>query len=299
MGRIPRAGRRHDGDCRSFHCRPGAERMKVLTATQMREADRLTTERYGISSLQLMENAGAAIADFLRKKFPNLAQRKIVVLGGKGNNGGDGLVVARLLKESGCSPKVVLFSNPGAVEGDAGVNLKRWQKESGELRVVTSSAEREPLRAELDSANLIVDALLGTGLRGPVEGLLGSVIAEVNTARKKNGARTSVVSVDMPSGLSSDAEDFEGPVVIADFTVTLTAPKLGQLVSPRASSCGVLVVRQIGTPPELLESDPHLKMHWLEPGEFHRLPLARSPASHKGSYGHALIVAGSVGKSGA
>ena len=273
--------------------------MKVLTAAQMREADRLTTERYGISSLQLMENAGAAIAEFLSEKFPGLARQKIVVLCGKGNNGGDGLVVARLLRESGCSPEVILFSNPSAVEGDAGVNLKRWQQGLGELRVVTSIPEWDPVRTGLDNANLIVDALLGTGLRGPVEGLLGSVIAEVNTARKKNGARTSVVSVDMPSGLSSDAEDFEGPVVTADFTVTLTAPKLGQLVSPRASSCGVLVVRQIGTPPDLLESDPHLKMHWLEPGEFRGLPLKRDPDSHKGSYGHALIVAGSLGKSGA
>jgi NAD(P)H-hydrate epimerase len=273
--------------------------MKVLTAAQMREADRLTTERYGISSLQLMENAGAAIAEFLKGKFPDLAQRKIVVLCGKGNNGGDGLVVARLLKESGCSPEVVLFANPGAVEGDAAVHLKRWQQGLGELHVVTSAPEWEPIRAELDRADLIVDALLGTGLRGPVEGLLASVIADVNAIRKKNGKRTCVVSVDMPSGLASDAEDFGGPVVNADFTVTLTAPKLGQMVSPRASSCGVLEVRNIGTPPELLESDPHLKMHWLEPGEFRGLPLARDPASHKGSYGHALIVAGSLGKSGA
>ena len=112
--------------------------MKVLTAAQMQEADRLTTERYGIPSLQLMENAGAAIAEFLRERFAGLTRRKIVVLCGKGNNGGDGLVIARLLKESGCSPEVILFSNPGAVEGDAGVNLKRWQQGLGELRVVTS-----------------------------------------------------------------------------------------------------------------------------------------------------------------
>jgi hydroxyethylthiazole kinase-like uncharacterized protein yjeF len=278
--------------------------MKVLTAAQMREADRLTTERYGISSLQLMENAGTAIAEFLREKFDGLAQRKIIVLCGKGNNGGDGLVVARLLKESGCSPEVVLFADPGATGGDSAVNLKRWQQSLGKLRVVTSSAEWDAVRAELDSADLIVDALLGTGLRGPVEGLLSSVISDVNAARRQNGGRgkdskTFVVSVDMPSGLSSDAQDFGGPVVHADFTVTLTAPKLGQMVSPRASSCGVLVVRNIGTPPELLESDPHLKMHWLEPGEFRGLPLLRDPVSHKGSYGHALIVAGSLGKSGA
>jgi hydroxyethylthiazole kinase-like uncharacterized protein yjeF len=278
--------------------------MKVLTAAQMREVDRLTTERYGISSLQLMENAGGAIAEFLREKFDGLAQRKIIVLCGKGNNGGDGLVIARLLKESGCSLEVVLFADPGATEGDAAVNLKRWQQSLGKLHVVTSSAEWDPVRAELDSADLVVDALLGTGLRGPVEGLLSSVIADVNAPRTLNGAggkdsKTFVVSVDMPSGLSSDAQDFGGPVVHADFTVTLTAPKLGQMVSPRASSCGALVVRNIGTPPELLESDPHLKMHWLEPGEFRGLPLLRDPVSHKGSYGHALIVAGSLGKSGA
>src|ERR1700686_4624112 len=142
--------------------------MKVLTAEQMREADRLTTERYGIPSLQLMENAGAAIAEFLRGKVSGLARRKIAVLCGKGNNGGDGLVVARLVKESGCAPEVFLFSDPGAVEGDAGVNLKRWQQGLGELHVVTSLSEWESARAALASAGLIVDALFGTGLRGPV-----------------------------------------------------------------------------------------------------------------------------------
>jgi ADP-dependent NAD(P)H-hydrate dehydratase / NAD(P)H-hydrate epimerase len=276
--------------------------VKVLTAAQMRDADRLTTERYGIPSLQLMENAGAAITEFLREKCSGLARRKIVVLCGKGNNGGDGLVVARLLKESGCAPEVCLFSNPGAVEGDAGVNLKRWQQSLGELHVVTSLSEWEPARESLAGADLIVDALLGTGLRGPVEGLLGAVIDDVNAARVKKGgknSRTLVVAVDMPSGMASDAQDLGGPVISADFTVTLTAPKLGQLVSPRASSCGVLVVRSIGTPQELLESDPHLKIHWIEPGEFRALPLARDPAANKGTYGHALIVAGSLGKSGA
>ena len=129
--------------------------MKVLTAAQMREADRLTTERHGISSLQLMENAGTAIAEFLRGKFPDLASRKIAVLCGKGNNGGDGMVVSRLLKESGCSPEVVLFANPGEVEGDAAVNLKRWQQGLGDLHVVTSSPEWEPVRADLDRADLI------------------------------------------------------------------------------------------------------------------------------------------------
>ena len=182
------AGRRHDRNRLALLRAPaGAPRMKVLTAAQMREADRLTTERYGIPSLQLMENAGAAIAEFLREKFAGLAHRKIVVLCGKGNNGGDGLVVARLLKESGCAPEVFLFSSPGAVEGDAAVNLKRWQQGLGELHVVTSLSEWESARAALAGADLIVDALLGTGLRGPVEGLLGAVIEDINAARAKKG----------------------------------------------------------------------------------------------------------------
>jgi NAD(P)H-hydrate epimerase len=108
-----------------------------------------------------------------------------------------------------------------------------------------------------------------------------------------------VVAVDMPSGLASDSQDFGGPVVAADYTVTLTAPKVGQLVLPSSTCCGELVVKDIGTPPELLESDPHLKIHWIEAAEFRALPLERDPIANKGSYGHALIVSGSLGKSGA
>jgi hydroxyethylthiazole kinase-like uncharacterized protein yjeF len=273
--------------------------MKALTAAQMREADRLTTERYGISGLQLMENAGAAIAEVLREKFSDLPGRKIVVLCGKGNNGGDGMVVARLLAGMGAAPRVYLFANPGSVEGDAAVNLKRWQQSLGELYVVTSPAEWESARVVLGEVDLIVDALLGTGLRGPVEGLLGEVIGDVNAAQQQSRGRKIVAAVDMPSGLASDMEDFGGRVINADFTVTLTAPKLGQLVLPHSSCCGQLIVRGIGTPPELLEADPHLKIHWIEPSEFRALPLRRAPDSNKGTYGHALIIAGSVGKSGA
>jgi hydroxyethylthiazole kinase-like uncharacterized protein yjeF len=273
--------------------------VKVLTAAQMREADRLTTERYGIPGIELMENAGTAICEFLREKFADLTSRKILVLCGKGNNGGDGLVVARLLKDFGSSAVVLLFANPGSVEGDAAANLKRWQQGIGELYVVTSEAEWHSARPALAEADLIVDALLGTGLRGPVEGLLGAVIEDLNAARAKRRGKMIVVAVDMPSGLASDSQDFGGPVVAADFTVTLTAPKVGQLVLPHSPCCGELVVKDIGTPSELLESDTHLKIHWIEPAEFRALPLARDPVANKGTYGHALIVAGSLGKSGA
>ena len=273
--------------------------MKVLTAAQMREADRLTTERYGISSVELMENAGTVIVEFLREKFADITTRKILVLCGKGNNGGDGMVVARLLKDSGSPAVVFLFANPSSIEGDAAANLKRWQQGLGELYVVTSEAEWQSARTALAEADLVVDAMLGTGLRGPVEGLLGAVIEDLNETRSKRRGKMAVVAVDIPSGLASDAQDFGGPVVAADFTVTLTAPKVGQLVLPNSPCCGVLVVKDIGTPPELLESDSHLKIHWIEPKEFRGLPLVRDPVANKGTYGHALIVAGSLGKSGA
>jgi NAD(P)H-hydrate epimerase len=193
------------------------------------------------------------------------------------------------------------FFNPGVTTGSAGVNLDRWQQESGSLRVVTEAAEWDAASAILNEANIIVDALLGTGLRGPVEGILAEVIESVNAVRARNRPtkRVSIVAVDIPSGLVSDGQDFGGPAIIADFTVTFTAPKIGQLVAVRASNCGELAVRSIGSPLELFESDPHVKICWLEPGEFCGLPLARDPGANKGTYGHALIVAGSLGKSGA
>jgi NAD(P)H-hydrate epimerase len=279
--------------------------MKVLTAEQMREVDRLTTDRYGVPSLQLMENAGAAVADYLSQAFPDLSTRGILVLCGKGNNGGDGFVVARRLRERGAPPRVFLFAELSAVLGDAAVNLQLWRAGGGELHVVTSKSEWATAREALNEADLVVDALLGTGIKGPVEGLLSSVIDDVNEWRERRPVRLRrararfVNSVDMPSGLPSGNEDFGGPVIRADATVTFTAPKVGQLLAPQADCVGKLVVRDIGTPCELLHDDPTLKLHWLERGEFRDLPMVRKADSNKGNFGHALIVAGSLGKSGA
>jgi hydroxyethylthiazole kinase-like uncharacterized protein yjeF len=278
--------------------------MKILSAEQMRDADRLTTERYGIPSLELMENAGCGVLSYLVSAYPDLRSKRIVILCGKGNNGGDGLAVARLLRQSGVSAVVLLFAEPSAMRGDAAAQLKAWQQSNGELHVVTSDSQWEQARELVAAAEIIVDALLGTGLTGPVEGLLAKVIESVNESsgnQRKGGraARARVVSVDMPSGLASGAHDFGGPVVAAQATVTFTAPKLGQLVSARADHVGKLVVHQIGTPSELLDDDPQLKLYWIESREFRELPLVRSRDANKGRFGHALIIAGSVGKSGA
>jgi ADP-dependent NAD(P)H-hydrate dehydratase / NAD(P)H-hydrate epimerase len=269
--------------------------LKVLTAEQMREADRLTTERYGVPSLELMENAGTRVVEFLRGEHEHLERRHIAMLCGRGNNGGDGLVVARLLASEGAAPAVYLFARPEEVHGDAAVNLKRWQEVGGRLEVILSAEDWEAAAEEVARAEIIVDALLGTGLRGAVEGLLRNVIEDVN----RFGRYAEIVAVDIPSGLSSDAPDSPGPAIAASATVTFTAPKLGMVLPPNAERVGQLAVGAIGTPRELLDEDASLKLHWLEPGEFRTLPLRRRANTHKGNYGHVLVVGGSRGKTGA
>jgi hydroxyethylthiazole kinase-like uncharacterized protein yjeF len=285
--------------------------MRILTAAQMREADRLTIERHGIPSLQLMGNAGTGVVTFLQKKFSDLAKRRILVLCGKGNNGGDGFVVARLLKQLGASPTVFLFASPEEVRGDALLNLERCKHDGeGVISVTDTTQWNDWLHDGLDKFEIIVDALLGTGLNGPVTGFLAQVITDVNDAVAHARRRPAVVAVDMPSGLPSDGDPANGPVIRADFTVTFTAPKLGQLLSTDSESVGELIVHNIGTPRALVErigvkqsaadaSEHHHDMRWLEPEEFRGLPLRRRPDSNKGLYGHAIIVAGARGKAGA
>jgi NAD(P)H-hydrate epimerase len=275
--------------------------MKALTAAEMHEVDRLTTERHGIPSLQLMENAGKSVFDYLRSSHGDSAASHASVLCGKGNNGGDGFVVARLLQESGLQPCVSLFADPQSLRGDAAENFLRLKKSGADIRIIPDPDGWHATRGELAKSRVIVDALLGTGLKGRVEGLLASVITDVNTiSRDATAIRPdAVVAVDTPSGLPSDGEPAAGPVIRAHATVTFTAPKLGQLLSKDADSCGKLLVREIGSPRELIEQVGKSSVRWIEPEEFRDMPLIRKADSHKGNYGHVLIVAGSRGKTGA
>jgi ADP-dependent NAD(P)H-hydrate dehydratase / NAD(P)H-hydrate epimerase len=267
--------------------------MKILTAAEMKDVDRLTTERYHVPSLTLMENAGASVAKFMQERFPDLARRKILILCGKGNNGGDGFVVARHLLKMGTKPLVHLFADTRELKGNAAANLKRWKKTSGKLHV-----DREADRGRmvpLPSDYIVVDALLGTGARGRIEGRLREVIASIN--QRELGS--CVVSIDIPSGLHADSGEVQGAAVVSDFTVTFTAPKPGLFLGAGSRHVGQLFVRDIGTPPALIEEIGKGKLHWSEPHEFSQFAHRRKPDGNKGDYGHALIVAGSVGKSGA
>jgi NAD(P)H-hydrate epimerase len=216
----------------------------------MKEVDLLTTERYGVPSLTLMENAGKSVAEFIAKRFPDYVGRRISVLCGKGNNGGDGFVVARHLQEMGARPEVLLFAAPEDLRGDAASNRKRWQDGSGALYIVRNSADWKSSSTPVANAEIIVDALLGTGVRGPVEGLLAEVIRQVNA----RGPDQRVVAVDIPSGLPADTGEILGPVVEANYTVTSTAPKVGMFQAKASDFVGELSVRHIGAGPSRANS---------------------------------------------
>jgi NAD(P)H-hydrate epimerase len=275
--------------------------MKALTAAEMREVDRLTTERYGIPGLDLMEAAGSHVETAVRGQGFSFRRDGLVVLCGKGNNGGDGFVAARLLKGAKFEPVVCLFGRREEVRGDAAKNLDRWIEESGEILEVTDAKSLDEAWKRIAKAQALVDALLGTGLRGPATGLIAEVIRRINElSRNATLARPSlIIAVDIPSGLPSDGEATDGPVLHAHQTITFTAPKIGQLISKDAGCCGELKVRQIGSPAALIEEIGKGSARWAEPSEFAAIPMVRAADSHKGTYGHVLLLAGSAGKSGA
>jgi ADP-dependent NAD(P)H-hydrate dehydratase / NAD(P)H-hydrate epimerase len=278
--------------------------MKALTAAEMREVDRLTTERFGISGEELMEAAGRSLAEEFLARYgqwtPTTPQR-VCVLCGKGNNGGDGLVVARYLKEEAEQVDVYLFARASELQADAAKNLQEWRNAGGEVVEVVTAADWDEQWPEIAAADVIIDALLGTGIRGAATGLIGKTIEAVNQLSGKATLPRPgwIVGVDTPSGLLSDGEKAEGPVLRAHLTVTFTAPKIGQLVSPDAACCGKIVVREIGSPASLVEEVGKGNLRWAGPEEFASLPLIRAVDAFKNSYGHVLLVAGSAGKSGA
>jgi len=276
--------------------------MKALSAAEMSEVDRLTTERYGIPSLQLMESAGKHVADAVRQRYGTIRMPHVAILCGKGNNGGDGLVAARLLKAlRGVNVSVFLFAKRDELRGGAATNLQRWFEASGEITEITDESVWEQAWPKVSKCNVIVDALLGTGLRGPATGLIARAIERLNQ-QSSNATRARpalILAVDTPSGLPSDGQPAEGPVLRAHITVTFTAPKLGQLVSRDAAFCGQLLVRSIGSPDSLIEEIGQGVVRCSAPDEFAALPLIRSADSHKGTFGHVLVIAGSLGKSGA
>jgi ADP-dependent NAD(P)H-hydrate dehydratase / NAD(P)H-hydrate epimerase len=277
--------------------------MKALTAAEMREVDRLTTERFGIPSLQLMETAGASVAEAFRESIPGPKDFpwRIAVLCGKGNNGGDGFVTARHLQVGSVQVKAYLFGKAEDLQGAAATNFHRWTEIGGQTTSILDEAGWRAVWPEIAQAHAIIDGIFGTGFRGAASGVVAKAIEDLNRHSRKATAvhPALILAVDTPSGLPSDAYPAEGPVLYVHKTVTFTAPKPGQLISPDADTVGALSVVSIGSPRGLVEEIGKGPLRWIEPQEFASLPLVRSWDSHKGLYGHVLVVAGSLGKSGA
>lgn len=263
--------------------------MKLVTAAQMRELDRRAIEEVGVPSLVLMENAGRTTYEILRREFPDLAG-EVAVLAGRGNNGGDGFVVARYLAGDGVPVVVFLLGQKDQVRGDARVNLEILEHLQVEVVEVLSEDDLNPMLHRLARAELIVDALLGTGLDKPVQGLMATLIHKVNHLRAP------VLAVDLPTGLSADTGQVLGAALEAQVTVTYGWPKIGQVVSPGRDYVGRLYQVNISIPPGLAEALP---LELAEAREMRGLLPARPFGSHKGTFGHLLVLAGSEGKTGA
>jgi NAD(P)H-hydrate epimerase len=262
--------------------------MKIVTAAEMRDIDRVTSERFGVPSLTLMENAGAAVAERVLTQYP--AAKSIVVLCGKGNNGGDGFVAARRLHEAGKAVRVILLADPAELRGDAAAMHSRLPIAS------TVVKSREELAGTLQSslADLYVDAILGTGFKPPVSGLYADAI------EKMNAGGVPVVAVDIPSGADADAispQDAtqQGIIARADSIVTFTAPRPAHVFGQFTS--GASIVAKIGSPEEAVVSSLHLNV--ITSRDIAPLVAARPADSNKGSYGHVLVIGGSLGKAGA
>ena len=267
--------------------------MRVLTAAEMREADRRTIEDLGIPSLVLMENAGHAVVEALHNAFDDLDDRRIVVLCGRGSNGGDGFVVARSLAERGLDVVVYLVGAAADVTGDARRNLDLLGQLGHPVVEVPDSATWELHGPAVTRCDLLVDAVLGTGLSRPLEGMLETIAADINTSD------VPVVAIDMPSGLSADSHHPIGATIRADLTVTLGAPKLPLVLDPGADEAGDLVIADIGIPAGIIEDLPGPWTGLITDRQVCYAVPPRALDSHKGDFGRVLVVGGSPGKTGA
>jgi NAD(P)H-hydrate epimerase len=262
----------------------------VLTAAQMRDADRRTMESIGLPGAVLMENAGSAVADVIRRRYPQA--RRPVVFCGRGNNGGDGFVVARQLLS--CDPLVVLAGERAGVSGDARLHLEAFERSGGSVVETPTPDAVRGLASRVAGADLVVDALLGTGLSRAPE---GPVAAAIDAIRALSSMGIPVVAVDLPSGVPSDHGALDWPAVSATITVTFVAPKHGHVLAPASDHVGELVVADIGVPPSAIEDAGRLGL--LEAADAAAAFPRRPRAAHKGTFGHVLIVGGCAGKTGA
>lgn len=262
--------------------------MKVVTAHTMQATDRRAIEEFAIPGLRLMENAGRVCVEEIIEQFGQTGHA--MIMAGKGNNGGDGYVIARLLARKGWSVKVIILAERGQISGDAAANLARLS--AGITSFCTDEGQLTTLHMdEILKTDLIVDAMLGTGLSSDIGGIYREAVELLNASGRP------IVSVDIPSGIHGTTGRVLGDAIRADMTVTFAFAKLGLVLHPGAEHTGRLVVADIGIPQTLMEGAPGYD--FLNEEAIRPLLKRRDRQAHKGVFGHCLIIAGSTGKTGA
>ncbi len=272
-------------------CRYTIDAMRVLSAAEMQACDRATTERFGVPSLRLMRTASTAVAAFAREQFPG-AQR-ITVLCGRGNNGGDGMMTARMLATAGLKVTTILLGSPEGMAGDAAAAWRELASPAhGMIHVVKTEAELAQFKSALQT-DLIIDAVVGTGFTPPLRGMPLAALEWIKDCPAP------ILAIDLPSGWPADfsSGSFEGPAFPADAVITFTAPKPAHVFAQLTRRWNQpVVVAPIGSPEQAILSD--LRLTWT--GSSHALvQTPRAADSNKGKYGHVLVIGGSIGKSGA
>jgi NAD(P)H-hydrate epimerase len=264
--------------------------MKILNAEQMRNIDRRATERFGVPSIVLMENAALAVVDVIFERYPN--SDRVALLCGTGANGGDGFAVARHLENRGVVPVIVIVGERASIDGDARTNLTICERLGIPIYDVRTSDDVETALAHASDADLIVDAIFGTGLNRAPSGMHADMIGALAELR------IPVLAIDLPSGANASSHEPFEPCVSAEVTVTFAAPKLCHVFEPAAFYCGEVVVADISIP-EIAIDDEAVTLALITPKDVQPLLEPRLAVTHKGTYGHVAIIAGSPGRSGA
>jgi NAD(P)H-hydrate epimerase len=265
--------------------------MKIVNAEQMRGLDSAAINTFKVPSLDLMENAGHGTVNAIVNLYGDPLGKTIAIFVGPGNNGGDGLVIARLLAAHLARPVVFLLVPPENLKGDAAVNLKRLNDLPVPIIEIATEEELSKAMQEFSDCSIIVDSIFGTGLTRKISGLFATTINKINAFP------CPVVAVDMPSGLNSDSGKPMGPCVTADITVTFGEAKIGQVIYPGREYTGDLQIVDIGIPEQAV-TEADIKRELLDSDINKWLP-ERPVDAHKGIYGHLLVIAGSLGKTGA
>lgn len=266
--------------------------MKLLTAEQVREVDRCAIEDYGVPGVILMENAGRGAAHIVNDRYGGLRPRSVLVVAGKGNNGGDGYVMARHLENNGWKVETLVLAERSAISGDAKVNLDILESCSASIKYATNVGEIDEVLEHIAPPVLVIDAIFGNGLSAPVRGHY------LHAIERLNALKVPKVAVDLPSGVDATSGEILGIAIEADCSISFAAAKLGQVNYPAQSCAGELFVVDIGMPKQLQETISEQYVLVDEERAFGLLPT-RFDDAHKGSFGHSLIIAGSLGKSGA